>query len=377
MTQQLQPAAAPRLFISCDVASRDVDAGDSPIVIGRDSDADLRINHPMISRTHVRVEADSDGHWTLTDRGSRNGVFIDGLRRESAVIDHGMAIKLGDPADGIEVRFAFAAPDRGDATENLGTAHHSAVADDDDDDDSADGDEGTTDPAIAAAGAAVRDRRKELGISQRSWAASGIINASALIQFEKGRSWPRTSTREKLEDELRLPRGTIEGIRKSYWTNADPDGVTTTLTDTSGETVLVQAIATGVASIEAGIASLPSPQDPDFATRAASLNANLTQLEKLAGKAALEPQVTPTAALTLSKIRRLSGQLVALVAQSPTATLGQRLRAARRRADLTEAETAAAAQVTAATIEAIEAGENVPAETAAKVAALIALLDQP
>lgn len=374
MTQQLQPAAAPRLFITCDVASREVDAGDSPILIGRDPDAGLRINHPMISRTHVRVEADSDGHWTLTDRGSRNGVFIDGMRRESAVIDHDMTIKLGDPADGIEVRFALAAVDRDGATQNLGTAHHAAEADAEQA--PTDDGEGITDPAIAAAGAAVRERRKELNISQRSWAARGIINASTLIQFEKGRSWPRTSTQEKLEEELRWPRGTIDRIRKSYWSNADPDGVTTTLTDTSGETVLVQAIVTGVDSIEAGIASLPSPHDPDFTTRAAALSANLTQLEKLAGKAALDPQATPTTALTLSKIRRLNAQLVALVAQSPTATLGQRLRAARRRADLNEAETAAAAQVPAATIEAIEAGQHVPAETAAKVAALIALLDR-
>jgi pSer/pThr/pTyr-binding forkhead associated (FHA) protein len=373
MTQQLQSALAPRLTISCDLASRDAQASDSPILIGRDANSDLRINHPMISRTHVRVQTDADGHWTLADSGSRNGVFIDGLRRESAVIDNGMTIKLGDPTDGIEIRFTLAKIDRDGLTDNLGTAQHKGQpADEQDGID----DDGTTDPAIAAAGAAVRERRKELSISQRGWAARGIINASTLIQFEKGRSWPRASTQEKLEEELRWPRGTIERIRRSYWSSADPDGVTTTLTDTNGETVLVQAIVTGVDSIEAGIASLPSPNDPDFATRAASLSANLSQLEKLAGKAALDPQTTPTTALTLSKIRRLTGQLVALVAQSPTATLGQRLRAARRRADLTEAETAAAAQVPAESIEAIEAGENVPAEAAAKIAAFIALLDQ-
>lgn len=373
MTQPTTTTAPP-LLISCDLGSREAHSGDGPITIGRDPGSGLRINHPMISRTHVRIDVDDAGHWVLADCGSRNGVFIDGIRRESAVIDHGMTIKLGDATDGIAVSFDFVGDVvRDDATENLGAtalpADVSAMPDPDDDD--------RTDPAIAAAGAAVRARREELGISQRGLASRRIINASALIQFEKGRSWPRTSTRERLEEELHLPRGTIEQIRRSYWSNADPDGVTTTLTDTSGEPVLVQAIATGVDSVEAGIRSLPAPEDPDFAGRAASLNATLRQLETLAGKAALEPQTTPTITLTLSKIRRLNAQLTTLIAQSPTATLGQRLRAARRRADLTEAETAAAAQVPLATLEAIEADKTVPAEEAAKVAALIALLDQP
>lgn len=374
MTQQLQSATAPRLLITCGATCRDVDASDSPILIGRDPHADLRIDHPMISRTHIHVEADSAGHWRLADHGSRNGIFIDGERRESAVINDGMTVKLGNAADGVEVKFAFAATgDRDDATESIAANHHPIGGDQDLGQDDA----STTDPSIKAAGAAVRARREELNITQRGWAAAGIINASALIAFEKGRSWPRTSTQEKLEDELRWPRGTISQIRASYWANSDPNEVTTALTDTSGESVLVQAIVTGVNTIEQGIQSLPAPQHPDFSARTASLTASVRQLEALAAKAALEPQATPTTAVTLAKIRRLSSQLVMLAAQSPNATLGQRLHAARRRAELNEAEIAAAAQVSTATIEAIEAGETVSAEAASKVAALIALLDQP
>lgn len=221
MTQQLRSTTGPRLLITCGAAFRDVDPGDGPILIGRDPHADLRIDHPMISRTHIQVEADSAGHWTLTDHGSRNGIFIDGERRESAVINDGMTVKLGNPADGVEVRFAFAATgDRDDATENIAANQHAIGSDQGLAQDDAD----TTDPSIKAAGAAVRARREELNITQRGWAAAGIINASALIAFEKGRSWPRTSTREKLEEELRWPRGTISQIRASYWANSDPDG---------------------------------------------------------------------------------------------------------------------------------------------------------
>lgn len=44
------------------------------------------------------------------------------------------------------------------------------------------------DPGMERAGAAAAARRRELDISQRSLAADGIINAGALISFEKGRS---------------------------------------------------------------------------------------------------------------------------------------------------------------------------------------------
>ncbi len=49
------------------------------------------------------------------------------------------------------------------------------------------------DPGMVRAGAAAAARRRELNVSQRSLAADGVINAGALIAFEKGRSWPRRS----------------------------------------------------------------------------------------------------------------------------------------------------------------------------------------
>src|SRR5947209_16724441 len=69
------------------------------------------------------------------------------------------------------------------------------------------------DPGVVRAGAAAAARRRELDISQRRLAADGIINAGALIAFEKGRSWPRERTRAKLEEVLQWPPGTIARIR--------------------------------------------------------------------------------------------------------------------------------------------------------------------
>ena len=80
---------------------------------------------------------------------------------------------------------------------------------------SADDDAATAlDPGVIRAGAAAAARRRELDISQRSLAADGIINAGALIAFEKGRSWPREGTRAKLEAVLQWSPGTIARLRR-------------------------------------------------------------------------------------------------------------------------------------------------------------------
>ena len=79
------------------------------------------------------------------------------------------------------------------------------------------------DPGMVRAGAAAAARRRELNISQRSLAADGIMNAGALIAFEKGRSWPRERTRAKLEEVLRWPPGTIARLRRG-----EPVGTRTT-----------------------------------------------------------------------------------------------------------------------------------------------------
>src|SRR5437899_2754245 len=73
---------------------------------------------------------------------------------------------------------------------------------------------GEADPGVVRAGAAAAARRRELGVSQRSLAADGIINAGALIAFEKGRSWPRERTQAKLEQVLQWPAGTIARLRR-------------------------------------------------------------------------------------------------------------------------------------------------------------------
>jgi len=365
VTQQPQRLTAPPLLIRCGQMSYHADPDGGEVAIGRDDQAGVRIDHPMVSRVHARVAVGADGHWHVTDAGSRNGLYLFGRRLESTVIADNTTIALGDPA-GVEVSFEFTDPDDE-------ITRHVAPLDIEEGDD--DADDADVDPGIKAAGAAVRLRRRELDITQRGLAAAGIVNAGALIAFEKGRSWPRPATQRKLEEVLQWEPGAISAIRNSYWSNADPDGVTTTMTkNTCGEPMLVQAIATGVDAVETAVAALPPPADPRFHERAQAILANLRQLETIAGNAALDARGTPTLAVALGKVRRLRSQLMTMAARSPNATLGQRLYVARRRVELTEAEAAAAAQLPTETVLALEAGQQVPADTASKIEALIAAL---
>jgi len=46
-------------------------------IIGRDTEADVRLSHDKISRQHARVHFDQ-GQWWITDLGSRNGTYLNG-----------------------------------------------------------------------------------------------------------------------------------------------------------------------------------------------------------------------------------------------------------------------------------------------------------
>ncbi len=217
------------------------------------------------------------------------------------------------------------------------------------------------DPGMVRAGAAAAARRRELDISQRRLAADGIINAGALIAFEKGRSWPRQRTRAKLEEVLAWPPGTIERLRRSEPAPPSrPAGGTTPPTSDDEVSLIAQAVVTAVGTLTSTVASLPDTGDPAFTLRATPILANLRQLEAVAARAARIGKVTPPLIKALGTVRSLYDDLMVRAAAAPGATLGQRLYAARRGANLTVLETAQAAGVSERTIQQAEADEPVP-----------------
>jgi FHA domain-containing protein len=77
------------------------------IVIGRGTEADLRINDPGVSRRHaeIRVSAnDTTGtDVSVVDLGSTNGMLVNGTRVQQATLDEGGTIKIGNTT--MTVRF--------------------------------------------------------------------------------------------------------------------------------------------------------------------------------------------------------------------------------------------------------------------------------
>ena len=229
------------------------------------------------------------------------------------------------------------------------------------------------DAGLIRAGAAAAARRRELDISQRSLAADGIINAGALIAFEKGRSWPRERTRAKLEEVLQWPPGTIARLRQGE--RVARERPTEPVTGADEGQLIAQAVITAVHTLSGAVDSLPAVDDAEYTPRVTAILADLRQLEAVAARATRISRVTPALIKALGTVRRQIDELTMLGATAPRATLGQRLYATRRRANLTIAETAQAAGVSEDDIARAEAEEPVPAAVIDAVEALLKQID--
>lgn len=277
-------------------------------------------------------------------------------------------IRFGDPPGGKALTFEVVRPS--DSAAQHGRVQPSADLSDDPAHNAA---PVAPDPGVVRAGAAAAARRRELDISQRSLAADGIINAGALIAFEKGRSWPRERTRAKLEEVLQWPAGTIARIRRGEPTEpaTNPDASPGLRPADGPASLIAQAVTAAVDGCSLAIAALPATEDPEFTERAAPILADLRQLEAIAVQATRISRITPELIKALGAVRRHHDELMRLGATAPGATLAQRLYAARRRANLSTLETAQAAGVAEEMIVGAEAEEELPAEATEAIEALI------
>ncbi|WIM87095.1 FHA domain-containing protein [Candidatus Mycobacterium wuenschmannii] len=354
-------ASAGGLVVRIGSQAHTLTAANGVAVIGRDPSATVRVNDDRISRSHVRLEPRHDG-WQVVDT-STNGVFVDGVRRNSVLVTAPTTVHLGD-ADGIPVTL-------------LPGESRAAVAPVESDDCDDNWDElAETDPDVARAGRAVAARRRELDITQRSLARDKVINAGTLIAFEKGRSWPRRGTLTKLEEVLNWPAGTITRIRNGAPAaqGVQSGEVTEVLAETVQAPLMAEAVELAMHSIGAAVNALPGPTEPDFTQRATPILADLRKLETVAANAARNARGTPSVVLALSAVRRRYNELMLRAAKSPSATLGQRLYGARHRAELSIDEAANAAGVAADAVLDAESERSVPPDVAAALDTLIAQL---
>jgi pSer/pThr/pTyr-binding forkhead associated (FHA) protein len=63
------------------------------MLVGRHSDADVRLAMPDVSRRHCRFHF-TKGAWQVTDLNSLNGVYVNDVRLEEAVLSHGDRVRL-------------------------------------------------------------------------------------------------------------------------------------------------------------------------------------------------------------------------------------------------------------------------------------------
>ena len=64
------------------------------VIVGRGSRADVQLDHPAISRAHLRIERMENGT-VFTDIGSSNGTFLNHLQCRSGILHPGDVLQLG------------------------------------------------------------------------------------------------------------------------------------------------------------------------------------------------------------------------------------------------------------------------------------------
>lgn len=65
-----------------------------PVRIGRDPECEISSMDPTVSRRHVTVEWGRDGV-VARDEGSANGLWVNGVRLQEAVLTHGDVLCAG------------------------------------------------------------------------------------------------------------------------------------------------------------------------------------------------------------------------------------------------------------------------------------------
>jgi len=69
--------------------------GDGAMEVGRDEDVAIRLDEPLVSRRHARIERRTEG-WVVVDLGSTNFTRVNGERvRRERVLAHGDELRLG------------------------------------------------------------------------------------------------------------------------------------------------------------------------------------------------------------------------------------------------------------------------------------------
>ena len=77
------------------------------VVVGRGTEADIRINDPGVSRRHIEFEVEGDVSGALQlrvrDLGSTNGMLVDGHRMSHTALHNGSTVKIGNTTMSVKI----------------------------------------------------------------------------------------------------------------------------------------------------------------------------------------------------------------------------------------------------------------------------------
>ena len=105
---------AARLVVHDGDHSRTVAIDSVPYTIGRQADRNLVLTNAQISRQHAIIHHDDEGYF-IQDLGSRHGIVVNGVRRETARLQTGDRIQLGAS----EITLVFLVPQDHSSTRAL------------------------------------------------------------------------------------------------------------------------------------------------------------------------------------------------------------------------------------------------------------------
>ena len=88
------PPAARLVWTRPDGEEVAFDLRPQPMLVGRDEDADIRVDEPLVSRAHARIEGRGDGYVVL-DLGSTNLTRVNGTVVSECVLRDGDAVQFG------------------------------------------------------------------------------------------------------------------------------------------------------------------------------------------------------------------------------------------------------------------------------------------
>lgn len=94
----------PRVVVETEHGRARYSAGKA-VRIGRDPQLEITIDDRLVSREHARLRWDEG--WQLVDSGSKNGIYVDGERREKVPVTSQVLVRLGDAAEGPVVRISI------------------------------------------------------------------------------------------------------------------------------------------------------------------------------------------------------------------------------------------------------------------------------